>query len=337
MNLHKKADKEKSFPLFSDIDIDKFNTSQNKDSNVNIIPIEEESKNGISGTGKISDSKLNYMNKQKSISHSNLLKNSTPLPSSSVDSRSNLNLNNISKDNQSKETPKFSNNNFLKNTLPEKKNSYNPPFQNTQHNKKSTLIFKQSYMSDISNINFTLQKEIILSSDVNLQEKFESLMFLKLNSEKFELEKIIKVIIDNISIDLMINQLFIGELCSIIISNKFINLMANLEQLKEKIVSKDNKHQVVSNELENCIRMCAILKKKSDIIRSDKKLMKPEKYSITEKLNNIVNINQGQNIHSEFYNSKNQEGYNSAKNLPKYSNVYPTVVSPDENFGNLSK
>ena len=251
----------------------------------------------------IDDQSTSKLNKQKSVSHANIIIKNM-IPSSSVQD---INQNN----------------------------------QNSKKHSISSVVFKrQTYQN---NINFTLQKEIILGTQVSLQEKFESLMLLKLTSEKYELEKIVRIIIDNITMDLIINQLFIGELCSIIISNQFISLITNLESIRDKLSLRDTKHIVVKNELENTIKLGYMIKKKSDTMynKQDKKLMKPEKFNISEKLNHIASLNNDnfkrkQDLITQDNISRPTENYNSAKNLPQLANIYPKVVSPDANLSKES-
>ena len=89
-----------------------------------------------------------------------------------------------------------------------------------------------------------------------------------------------------------------------------------------------------------------MIKKKSDTLynNQDKKLMKPEKFNISEKLNRISSLNNDnflRNKNSDLTNTQENQSshidnYNSAKNLPQLANIYPKVVSPDVNLSKES-
>ncbi len=100
-------------------------------------------------------------------------------------------------------------------------------------------------------ININIQKEKLLSSESSLNEKYESLMFIKLN--KSCNSEIIRSILDNIDLANSANLNIISDICNYIISNFMTRLIPSLKNLlTNKLLDKN---YFIKKELKNTINI----------------------------------------------------------------------------------
>ena len=205
--------------------------------NDNIVPSES--------TPYFSFSKHNYNSREKLVS---------PKVSNLADFINNNNSNDLRT-----ETPKF------------KKNGSTRMTKAISHitNKYNTLTSQGSNVNNLNpvkgnKVNYHFYKEILLNNESSLCEKQEALMYLRISNDKIEIEKIIKLLIENLDYSNCENNCFIFcDLCHIILTNRIFPLIIFIEKMQKKILEGElplNKKSKTTMllEIKNCLTIiCA--------------------------------------------------------------------------------
>ena len=173
--------------------------------------------------------------------------------------KNNNNNNNKSNNNKQKNIKSKNNQNVTneKNIKNNKKKIKNNESDNNNKDFYFNLPNEQK-IADISStfineepININIQKERLLSSESSLNEKYESLMFIKLN--KSCNSEIIRSILDNIDLANSANLNIISDICNYIISNFMTRLIPALKNLlTNKLLEKN---YFIKKELINTINI----------------------------------------------------------------------------------
>ena len=103
------------------------------------------------------------------------------------------------------------------------------------------------------------KRDIMLSTETSLYEKYESFMTLKLS--KYYLRFYIKAIIENLDLDNMMNVVLLSDICEYAVQNANTELIPMLSQLQENFPSK-KKIPYILKELSNTHQILEVFKKK---------------------------------------------------------------------------
>jgi hypothetical protein len=108
-------------------------------------------------------------------------------------------------------------------------------------------------------INLHFHKEIILSADNSLAEKYESLMQLKILSggsnqvSYIEVEHVIKSILELIDLENDFNKIIFSDICDLLIVNQYFNLISFLEMIQKNLEKNKKLNFIIERELINTI------------------------------------------------------------------------------------
>lgn len=130
-------------------------------------------------------------------------------------------------------------------------------------------------------VNYHFYKEILLNNDSSLSEKNEALMFLRISTDKGEIDKVLRLLIENLDYSNCENNSFIfADICQIIVSHKLLSIIPALEKFEKKLMTNDislfnkKKKESMQLELKNCLSILTsyntseIMKRKKEISES---------------------------------------------------------------------
>ena len=162
--------------------------------------------------------------------------------------------NNKQKNGKNKNNQNVTNEKNIKNNKKKIKNNEsdnnNKDFYFNMPNEQKIADISSTFINE-EPININIQKEKLLSSESSLNEKYESLMFIKLN--KSCNSEIIRSILDNIDLANSANLNIISDICNYIISNFMTRLIPSLKNLlTNKLLDKN---YFIKKELKNTINI----------------------------------------------------------------------------------
>jgi len=205
-------------------------------------------------------------------------------------------------------------NNTTNNTLTGVNNSMSNFNVTSNYENNKTLKFTGNYNISNSNkikysflqtkTNLYYHKEIILDIDNSLSEKMESLMYLKLYATTFknnEVQNILKMILENIDFEEDTNLNIITDVCYLIFSSGFIELIPQLEITEKKLFfQKSLLGKIAEKEVGNIIKTFKSVQDclKKTIILDNALLQNTN----LESPQYIMNENSLINLNSNFYN-----------------------------------
>ncbi len=191
-------------------------------------------------------------------------------------------------------------------------------------------------------VNYHFYKEILLNNDSSLSEKNEALMYLRISNDNSEIDKVLKLLIENLDYSNCQNNSFIfADLCQIMISHKLLTIIPLLERFEKKLLNNDisllnkKKKESMLQELKNCLNILTaynsseILKRKREITESATFMNSNSNYYKNSKSNSKINeqdekqmrnnieINQF-NLDEKEKNLQNLNKSSKVKNMSKY-------------------